>query len=327
MVFPFTNRSFQPDRDIPDLSGKVILVTGGNIGLGKEAILELARHNPAKIYMGSRNKEKGEAAVAEIRDEVPKANIVFLPMDLSSFTSVQRAAHTFLAENDRLDILMNNAGIMATPPDLTEDGYELQFGTNYMGHALLTKLLLPVMEKTAQIPKADVRIINLSSEGHKWAPTSSFIFADLKTPQENISTLTRYAQSKLANLYHAEALAKRYPSITSVAVHPGVVGTNIAGNFRKGNPVLGWILENVVALALASPKTGAFTQVWAATARRLDVKSGGFYYPVGVPFSGAMRVDAEALGEELWVWTGKELDGFLGKKEDDLLCVLRSAEE
>lgn len=313
MVFPFASKmSFQPDRDIPDLSGKVMIVTGGNVGLGKETILELARHNPTKIYMGSRNKEKAKAAIAEINLAVPKANVLFLQMDLSSFNSVQKAAETFLSENTRLDILMNNAGIMATPASLTEDGYEMQFGTNHMGHALFTKLLLPIMQKTANEPKADVRIVNLSSEAHKWAPDGGILFPELKTVQADIRTTTRYAQSKLANLYHVEALSKRYPSITSVAVHPGVVGTNIAGNFRKGYPILGWLVETIGGIVLANPKTGALTQVWSATAKKEDVKNGGFYYPVGVPFSGTRRADADDQVDKLWEWTEKELNAYLG---------------
>lgn len=311
MVFPFTKASFQPDRDIPSLSGKIILVTGGNSGLGFETILELSKHKPTKIYMGARNKEKADAAIANILAAVPGANIHFLQMDLSSFLSVRQSAEAFLSENSRLDILINNAGIMATPPSVTQDGYEIQFGTNHMGHALLTKLLLPIMLKTATLPNTSIRILNLSSEGHKWAPSSGILFPTLKTPQVEISTLLRYGQSKLANLYHAEQLAKRYPSITSVAVHPGVIGTNIAGNFRKSWPIAGWFVETVGGFVLKSPRQGALTQTWAATAKVEGVVSGGFYYPVGVLFSGGRREDADELGEKLWVWTERELDLFL----------------
>jgi NAD(P)-dependent dehydrogenase (short-subunit alcohol dehydrogenase family) len=188
----------------------------------------------------------------------------------------------------------------------------MQFGTNHMGHALLTKLLLPVMERTAKDPKANVRIINLSSEALKWAPGDGILFSQLKTGQADIGTTTRYAQSKLANLYHAEALAKRYPSIISVAVHPGVVATNITGNFKKGHPLLGWLVETVGGMVLANPKTGALTQLWAATTKSEDVKNGSFYYPVGVSFTGKRSSNADEQVEQLWDWTEKELNDFLG---------------
>lgn len=150
----FWGKSFDPDVDIKDLGGKVIIVTGGNTGLGKEAVLQLARHNPSHIYLAARTPSKGEAAVAEIKSAVPSAQISYLPLDLASFNSVTSAVKTFTDESKRLDILMNNAGIMATPPQESEEGYEIQvshscnadlpkfadgslkFGTNHMGHAV-----------------------------------------------------------------------------------------------------------------------------------------------------------------------------------------------
>ena len=153
-------KSFNPDLEIKDLSGKVILVTGGNTGLGKEAVLQLAKHNPSHIYLAARTPSKGEAAVAAIKEAVPSAQITYLPLDLASFSSVSSAVKAFTDQSKRLDVLMNNAGIMATPPQSTEQGYEIQvshsctarepnladnylkFGTNHMGHAvsLLVKL-------------------------------------------------------------------------------------------------------------------------------------------------------------------------------------------
>jgi NAD(P)-dependent dehydrogenase (short-subunit alcohol dehydrogenase family) len=313
MVFPFYSKPFfQPDKDIPNLSGKVILVTGGNVGLGKESILQLAHHNPSKIYMGSRNKEKAQAAIAEIEQAAPEANIIFLELDLSSFSSIQKAAETFLSQNNRLDILMNNAGIMATPAGLTEDGYELQFGTNHMGHALLTKLLLPILEETANNFKTLPRVVILASEAHKFAPKAGLLLSQDKTDLASIGTITRYGQSKLANIYHAEALAKRYPSLKVVAIHPGMVATNIAGNARETYPFLGWAIETVGKWVLANPGTGALTQLWAATAKEGDVRSGAFYYPVGVEFKGPRFTNADVQVEELWEWTEKELRDYGG---------------
>ncbi|KAF3360644.1 Histone H2A [Verticillium dahliae VDG1] len=177
--------SFNPDKDIPDLSGRVILVTGGNIGIGKETVLQLSKHKPARIYLAARTESKAQAAIDEIRKTVPNAApISFLSLDLTSFDSIKKAAAEFLSKEDRLDILINNAGIMATPNGTTKEGYEIQFGTNHVGHALLTNLLLPTLKRTAAAtsPPRDVRIVNISSLLENTAPpTNPYDFAKLKT--------------------------------------------------------------------------------------------------------------------------------------------------
>lgn len=171
MLFGGGGFSFEPQKDVPSLQGKVILVTGGNIGLGKQAILEYAQHGPRQIWLAARNLDKAKAAADEIQSQAPDAPIKLLRLDLESFESVNEAAKTFAAESDRLDILMLNAGIMASTPGLTEQGYAIQFGTNHMGHALLTKLLLPVLDKTAKSgTDADVRVVSLSSTAHRMLP-------------------------------------------------------------------------------------------------------------------------------------------------------------
>jgi NAD(P)-dependent dehydrogenase (short-subunit alcohol dehydrogenase family) len=133
-MFPFSSASFAPETDIPLLTGKTILITGSNGGLGYESLIHLARHSPSKIYLCARSKEKYDNAMNGISAAVPgAANFVkYLELDLASLASVKKAAETFFAENDRLDVLMNNAGIMAQPPALTKDGFEIQFGTNHM---------------------------------------------------------------------------------------------------------------------------------------------------------------------------------------------------
>ncbi|RDW57254.1 hypothetical protein BP5796_12704 [Coleophoma crateriformis] len=298
---------FNPERDIPDLSGKVILVTGGNAGLGKESILQLAKHNPQTIYMGARSAEKATEAIKSIRETVPKANIKFLEVDLSSLKSVQKAAKTFIAESDRLDILLNNAGLMGVPPGLTADGYEIQFGTNHMGSALLTRLLLPTLESTTRLPGADVRIVNLSSKLFKYGPKGGLLLSQVKTPLANISGTARYGQSKLANLYFAQGLAKRYPNIKSTAIHPGIVRTGITNNTVNEYPYLAWILNILLALVLTTVEKGAVPQLFAATANPKDVKSGSFYFPGVREFVGNALMDNEKLADELWEYTEREL--------------------
>ncbi|KAL2108733.1 hypothetical protein VUR80DRAFT_3415 [Thermomyces stellatus] len=150
-------------QDIPDLRDQVIIVTGGNAGLGLETIRRLSEHNAARIYLAARSQEKAEKAIKELQQANPKVcSILFLKLDLASFESVKSAAADFLSRESRLDILVNNAGIMMTPEGLTEDGYEIQFGTNVMGPALFTQLLLPILRKTAMVNSQTCRHALLS---------------------------------------------------------------------------------------------------------------------------------------------------------------------
>ncbi|EFR03688.1 retinol dehydrogenase 14 [Nannizzia gypsea CBS 118893] len=306
--------SFKPERDIPPLDGKVILVTGGNIGLGKQCILEYARHGPAQIWMAARSSEKARAAVKEIQQQLPPSNqtsITVLEMDLSSLASVTKAANTFIAQCDRLDILMLNAGVMAVPPGLTTDGYELQFGTNYLGHALLAKLLLPILHKTASQQAADsqVRIIMVSSHGHMYAPKPEGIrFNTLRTEAADLGPYGRYGQSKLAMILWVKHMAKLYPQFTLASIHPGVVRTNLMNN-ATGSPLIVRALGKVANKIVAPVNQGVKTQLWASVAK--DVKSGWYYEPVGIGGTETEFAKDEELAKKLWDWTHSELEYLL----------------
>lgn len=300
---------FDPVKDIPNLSGKIILVTGGNNGLGKESIKQLAKHNPTRIYMGARSIEKAQEAIQDIKKEVPNAPIAFLEMDLASFSSLKSAADSFLAENDRLDVLINNAGVFACPPGLTMEGYEIQFGTNYMGSALLTRLLLPILDKTAgkENPGNDVRIVNVSSEIYRATQNGSLPLSQMNTPLAEMSTITRYGQSKLANLYFAKSYAKRYPHIKSVALHPGLVQTNI-GSGMTANPILSFIFSQITRVASIDVPAGALNQLWASTAKSDEVKNGAYYIPSMKEANRADIMNDRDKAEELWQWTEREFE-------------------
>jgi NAD(P)-dependent dehydrogenase (short-subunit alcohol dehydrogenase family) len=152
---------FSALHDIPNLAGRVCLVTGGSSGLGEATIKALAQHNPDKVYLAARSKPKTKEALLRIKESSPtsrSANIEILDMDLASFDSIKAAAARINEEAPRLDIVHLNAGIAMIPAALTEDGYEVQFGTNYLGHALLTQLLMPKLLQTAALPGADVRV-------------------------------------------------------------------------------------------------------------------------------------------------------------------------
>ncbi|TKA66155.1 hypothetical protein B0A55_08566 [Friedmanniomyces simplex] len=304
-------RSFDPNEDIQSLVGRIVLVTGGNNGLGKETVLQLAKHQPQEIFLAARTRSKAEAAIAEIKAAVPNANVTFLELDLSSFASIEQAAKDFQARSDRLDILINNAGIAGVPYSTTGDGYEIQFGTNHMGHALLTKLLLSTLLKTAERPDADVRVINVTSKGHMFAPAPGIIYD--QAALEKQKSLTRYGHSKLANILHARELQHRCPSITATAVHPGVIITDIYNTYSETS----WAMRFLTPIAKAvTPygilpdvydiSGGALTQLWTASASREEVRSSYYWTPIGVKSAGTSYAQDAGLAAELWEWTEKE---------------------
>jgi NAD(P)-dependent dehydrogenase (short-subunit alcohol dehydrogenase family) len=323
-------KKFDPSHDIGSLEGKVILVTGGtylsylpptthtdntstgNAGLGKQTVTYLASHSPARIYLAARTPSKATSAIADIQTAVPNAcEIIHLPLDLTSFSSIASAADTFKSRESRLDILINNAGIMASPYSTTKEGYEIQLGTNHMGHALLTRLLLPTLLETSKQPGADVRIVMLSSMGHHLTPASGIEFN--QSALENISTWRRYGASKLANLLYTRSLAEHHPSITCVSLHPGVILTDLFNNMRS-NPFMrvGMWLYGLIGRVLpghySSAVGGALNQTWAATVRKEELVNGGFYKPVGVLNGGSKWAKDEGLKKKLWEWTEAELE-------------------
>lgn len=151
----------------------------------------LAAHNPAHIYFSGRNVEAGQKLIAEIKRKHGFESLTFVEMDLSSLASVKSAIKSF--SHDRLDVLMCNAGIMAKPPGLSKDGYEIQFATNHLGHAMLIKQLLPVLTETAKSPNSDVRIVSNTSEGWALHPKNGVTFSELKTTQDSLfGSWTRY---------------------------------------------------------------------------------------------------------------------------------------
>lgn len=298
---------FNPDKDIPSLAGKIILVTGGSSGLGKETILQLAKHEPAQIYLTARTQKRGDAAIAEIEKEVPqiRGRLTYLELDLGSFQSIKQAAQVFREKHERLDILINNAGIFGIPAGLTTDGYEIQLGTNWLGPALFTKLLLPVLEATAAQPDSDVRVINLSSDLFKQAPSQGVLLDKAKTNMSDVSGISRYSQSKLADYFYNKVLAEQHPKIKCVAIHPGVVTTGILDDLKKRRPFLGYLLNIMGTVFSTHVSQGAYAQLWASTAPTDAVRSGGFYNPSLKEYTQAVLKD-DALAKKLWDWSEEE---------------------
>ena len=273
----------------------------GNNGIGAVSVRQLAKHG-AHVYLGARTPSKAYAAIEEVRKVVPDAHITFLEIDLASLQTVKRAADEFKASSDRLDILMNNAGVMALPASTTKDGYEIQFGTNHVGHALLTKLLMPTLERTVDRTR-DVRIVNVSSAGHNMPPKGGLVLKEATTDIASYNTWARYGQSKLANVLFTRGLARRYPAIRSIALHPGAVDTGLSLGFQASHPWLATLLRPVTVF-LKTPQQGALTQLFAATSP--EAKNGHYYVPTGVENSGSTLSQDTKLGDELWEWTERE---------------------
>ncbi|ERF73849.1 hypothetical protein EPUS_05554 [Endocarpon pusillum Z07020] len=310
--FPTTGApSFNPENSIRALAGKVILVTGGNNGLGRETTLQLAKHNPSKIYLTSRTQSKGEEAVKSIRKSLGQSgtDLQNLSLDLASFSSIRSAVESVRSSTERLDILICNAGVMALPLGKTEQGHEIQFGTNHIGHHLLTKLLLPTLEKTAALPGSDVRVISISSVANNRAPAMETMLDNEKLSAT--STWTRYGASKAANILFAAELARQYPAIKSVSVHPGIIKSGLWDTTNKSNALIRWALMLIGPLLFQPISTGAHNTIWAAAgAKKEELQNGAYYTPVGKVdgenSGNKYAMDVEA-GKTLWEWTEAEI--------------------
>jgi NAD(P)-dependent dehydrogenase (short-subunit alcohol dehydrogenase family) len=227
-----------------------------------------------------------------------------LELDLNTLPSVASAASAFKSQSDRLDILINNAGIMGQDGK-TAEGYEKQLGVNHLGHALFTKLLLPTMLKTASEKNSDVRIVNLSSGAHTRAPAPGFDPNDAFMPKSG--PMGRYGRAKLANVLFAKEMAKRYPQIKTVALHPGVIRTNLFNPIMESNKLMGLLSSTFGFLVYTTVEEGAKNSLWAATAPKANVESGAYYVPVGKKDEASAYARDEKLADSLWNWTEAEL--------------------
>ncbi|WP_420629328.1 oxidoreductase [Candidatus Leptofilum sp.] len=261
-------------NDMPDLTGKVVIITGANSGLGLESTKAVAAKG-ATIVMACRNLSKAEKAKAEVLQVVPNAKLDVMALDNASLASVRAFADAFKAKYDRLDILLNNAGVMAIPRTETEDGFEMQLGVNHLAHFALTGLLLDVLTKTP-----GSRVHNTSSSA---AFRGELNFDDLMGEKE-YGRWTAYGQSKLANAAFATELDRRLKEaghdIIANSSHPGLVMTNLQTNSleQSGRPLFERILYPIAERLMAQDiSMGVLPQLYASVAP--DVKGGVFYGP------------------------------------------------
>lgn len=255
------------DKDVPDQSGRVFFVTGANSGLGYQTAKLLAGRG-ARVLLGCRSLERAEAAIADIHAVYPEADMRFIPLDLGDLKSIRSAAK-LVAKEPRLDVLVNNAGIMMPPREETADGFESQFGVNHLGTFALSGLLLEKLAE-GQTP----RVVITASMAHR---NGRIDFDDINA-EESYSRWGRYAMSKLANLLHMYELDRRLRAadspIKAVACHPGVADTELAKNF-PGFMVS--LFKPVSSLFMNSAAQGAWTTLAAAAGN--DVEGGEYFGP------------------------------------------------
>ncbi|TMW62799.1 hypothetical protein Poli38472_005417 [Pythium oligandrum] len=267
---------------IPSMEGKVVLVTGANSGIGYNTTLELARKN-ATVAMACRSQVRAENAMKTIREAVPGARLDFVELDLSSFDSVRACAKAFKSKYDRLDVLVNNAGLMYPGQTHTKDGFETQFAVNHLGHFYLTQLLFDMLKKTEGL----ARVVNVSSVGHRMA---SIDFKTILTSKRNKWWyFNEYNVSKVSNLLFTYEMNRRIRaaglegSILSVAAHPGVAATELSPKAVVGffpNFLQGPIIKILGFLPVfQSSELGAIPILFAATAE--SVQGGDYYGPNG----------------------------------------------
>ena len=278
-------------RMTKDLAGKTYVITGANTGIGKITAKHLASRG-AKVILACRSRDKTQPVLDEIANETG-VTPDFVALDLGDFASVRHAADEILAKHVPIDGLVNNAGLVAR--GTTKDGFELVFGTNHLGHYLFTRLLLE------RIKSAHGRIVNVASDSHYGA--KAIDWEAVRKPTKSVTGYREYEVSKLANVLFTKELARRleHDGVTTYAVHPGVVGTNV---WRRVPPPFRWVMKKF----MLTPEQGAVSSIRAATAPELAKELGRYYKADGSEKRPSQLADDADLAKQLWQrsaeWTG-----------------------
>jgi len=300
-------------EDVPDLAGKVMLVTGGNSGIGKETAKVLLQHN-AKVYIACRSAEKARAATEELKSVTGKTDddLKVLSMDLSDLATIKVAVDEFLRFESRLDVLFNSAGVMWCPIDqITTHGYDMQFGTNVIGHFYLTQLLLPTLIASAESsPDKHVRVVNVASNGHWGAPIAEkggpILYDTLIDGPERTkfgNTTVLYFQSKAGNVMFSNALARKYGprGIVSSSLNPGGIRTELT---RYTNPWVDWVLDKFFFHPVS---LGVLTSLYTGTSPEGAQLNGKYLAPWARVWYCRSDMDDVDKQEELWTWLEGEV--------------------
>jgi len=303
---------FNPQNDIPDLTGKVAIVTGSNTGIGYHTALHLAKKG-AHVIAAARSETKGKAAIAKMEQDITSSSkgagdaiassgsairgkLTFLPLDLSSLNSVNKFVDEFKALNLPLNILVLNAGVMKSPGsdfigrnltygfETTTDGFEMHIGVNHIAHVHLTNLLLDKLKDS--VPS---RVVSVSSMAEIGSYKEGFLFSDWRVDDkmpESYEDGRAYGQSKLANLMWTSELARRLngTGVTAYSCHPGVIDSDLGRYLEKEletNNIFVNMLGKIFSMGMFSSQDGALTQLHLATAPESDLMNGQFYHPIG----------------------------------------------
>ncbi|KAJ6460308.1 hypothetical protein C8R45DRAFT_879493 [Mycena sanguinolenta] len=308
-----SSSKFIPERDIPDQSGKIIIVTGGNTGIGYHTVEQLLMKN-AKVYLAARSQEKATAAIKELEKQTKK-KAIFLQLDLSDLVSVRKAAETFLAQESRLDVLISNGGVMISPPEmLTAQGHDYQFGTNTIGHYFFTDLLLPALLKSHEETGTRARIVNVSSVAHSFAPGNGMEFSTLKGGAERDAWIKKaggmkapwglYGESKIGNIFIANYWAREHAdAIVSCSVHPGRIKSGV----RQHAPSF---IKNVGNFLSYPTPMGAYTQLWGATIAPEKEINGKYLIPWAQVGKPDPRAEDRKLEDEVIAYIKEQVKGF-----------------
>jgi NAD(P)-dependent dehydrogenase (short-subunit alcohol dehydrogenase family) len=300
-------------KQIPSQAGRTALVTGANSGIGYQAALELARHG-AHVLLGCRNEAKGRAALERLLREAPGASAELVELDMASLASIRRFAAGFAARGIALDLLINNAGVMALPTrELTDDGFERQFGTNHLGHFALTGLLLKQL-LAAPAP----RVVTVASLAHR---NGKIEFDNLQSERSYKGKgWDAYGASKLANILFAKELDRRaraaHSRLLSLAVHPGVSTTSIFANGPGAHSLKAIVVKVLAPVLMQKDDAGALPTLYAATSAQAQggeyIGPDGFQELKGAPVVVQPRPQAldVAVGERLWA-VSEELTGVV----------------
>ncbi|MBL8940491.1 MAG: SDR family oxidoreductase [Archangium sp.] len=279
------------------MRGKTVIITGANTGIGKATATELAKQG-ARVFFACRSRAKTMPVIDELKRQTGNQELHFLELDLADLSQVKAAAKAWLATNERLDVLINNAGLVRIRT-LTAQGYEMTFGVNHLGHMLLTLLLEPALMKAAPS-----RVVVVASRAHE-RTNQPIDYADLKNPLDSFSGFPEYMRSKLANVLFSFALARRWRDRVSVyAVHPGVIASEI----WRAAPTP---LRQVAMLFMRTPEEGARASLHCATSEAAGKETGRYYDEDGSLRPASKLALDEAAQEQLWSWSMEQLSSFL----------------
>ncbi|KAJ3763470.1 NAD-P-binding protein [Lentinula raphanica] len=310
--------TWKAPEDIPDLTGQIFLVTGGNVGIGLETCRMLVTRN-AKVYLAARSEERARIAMDDICQSTGKSSIHFLMLDLADLTSVRKAAEEYMSLEQELHVLVNNAGVLYSPGigPQTSQGYDIQFGVHVLGHYFLTMLLMPTLLRTAKGEVSGkstlVRIVSVSSDAHEMtAPKEGIVWDSLQKGDASLQarkklTGTRlYGQSKLGMVLISSELARRYgdQGVVAIALHPGGVKSEL---LRHLHPIIAWIVEKIRIYPVS---LGVITSLYAATSEAALEMNGEYLTAWARRQVPSKHAQDPELREKLWKWCEAQVVGY-----------------